>query len=83
MDDNKDPPSFAEIRTAANHARNVMLSGYIRYIARAITVLARRPAPGKRPNLISAPTTTDDGKTLLPSRRINDLLWKRVSSKAP
>jgi hypothetical protein len=59
-----------------------MLSGYIRYIARAITVLAKRPAPGKRSNLISAPTKTDDGKMLLPSRRINDLLWKRVSSKA-
>jgi hypothetical protein len=83
MDDNKDPPSFAEIRTAANHARNVMLSGYIRYIARAITVLAKPPDPGKPGNAMPAPTKTDDGNMLLPSRRINDLLWKRISSKAP
>ena len=81
MNDNKDPPAFAEIWTAANHARNLMLSGYIRYIARAITVLARRPLPGKRTNLISAPTGTEAGKMLIPSRRINDPIWKRISSK--
>jgi hypothetical protein len=80
--DDKDPPAFAEIWTAANHARNSMLSSYIRYIARVITVLAKRPAPGKRTNLMPAPTKTDDGKMLVPSRRINDLIWKRISSKA-
>ena len=44
MDDNKDLPAFTEIRTAANQIRNSMLSGYIRTIARVITVLAKRPA---------------------------------------
>ena len=44
MDDNKNPPAFAEIRTAASHARSSMLSGYIRTIARAITVLAGSPS---------------------------------------
>ena len=44
MDDFKIPTTFAGIWTAANRARNVMLSCYIRYIARAITVLAKRTA---------------------------------------
>jgi len=82
MDDNKNPPAIAEIWTAANHARNSILSGYIRYLARVITVLAKRPAPGNRTNLMSAATKTDDGRMLDPSRRINDLIWKRISSKA-
>jgi hypothetical protein len=82
VNDNKDSPSFAEIWTAANHTRGLVVSGYIRYIALAITVLAKRPAPERRANLISALTRTDNGKTLLASRRINDLLWKRVSSRA-
>jgi len=81
MDDNKDLPAFAEIRTAANHVRNSMLSTYIRTIARAITVLAKRPAPGNRTNLMPAATKTDDDRMLDPSRRINDLIWKRISSK--
>ena len=29
-----------------------------------------------------APTKTDDGKMLVPSRRINDLISKHISSKA-
>lgn len=82
MDDNKNPPAFAEIRSAANHARSSMLSGYIRYIARAITILAGRPVSGKPGNVMPAPPKTDDGKMLVPSRRINDLIWKRISSKA-
>jgi hypothetical protein len=82
MDDNKDLSAFAAIRTAANHVRSSMLSGYIRTIARAITVLAGRPVSGKPGNVMPAPTKTDDGKMLVPSRRINDLIWKRISSKA-
>ena len=74
MDDNENPPAFKEIGIAANNARNSMLSGYIRYIARVITVLAKRPAPGKRTDLMSPPAKTDDGKMLDPSRQINDLI---------
>lgn len=81
MDDNKDPPALAEVSSATNHTRGLLVSGYIRYIARAITVLAKPPAPEELGNAMPAPTKTDDGNMLLPSRRINDLLWKRMSSK--
>jgi hypothetical protein len=82
MDDSKDPSAFAGISTTAKRARNVMLSGYIRCIARAIIVLARKPVPAKRANMLPGRIKNDDGKTLSPSRRINDLIWKRTSSRA-
>jgi hypothetical protein len=57
MDNKKDLAAFAEIWAAANHTRNAMLSAYIRYIARAITILAKQPGSEKRPNPI--PTTAE------------------------
>jgi hypothetical protein len=78
MDDDKNLPVFAEIWTAANQARNSMLSGYIRHIARFIAVW-RSGLRRETDQPDASRNQSRQRQDADPSRRINDLIWKRIS----